>query len=164
MDQTQQTEQTTDESTQVEQASSPVDPQLADVGTTGEHTLGIAPEADPALRTDHGSAAAPLTDADAAALLHGDKVIEPSIGRKMHFYPNGASFHSTPYVIDASRPMDADVVYVWSERMVNLSVRDHIGQVHAFTSITLRQPEDAIPQGPYAEWMPFQVAQARGAA
>lgn len=174
------------------------DPQAADVGTTGDasaydaiptselgmpetesaggeqQTLGIAPEADPALRTDKGSDANPLTDADAAADLtgeprpsapaHGAFVIAPSVGRKVHFYPNGVNFHSTPYCIDPSVPMDADVVYVWGDRMVNLNVRDHIGQVHAFTSITLRQPDDAIPSGAYAEWMPFQAQQARASA
>lgn len=154
--------------------NSPVDPQVADIGTTGEQTLGIAPEADPEQRTDKGSVADPLTDADAAADLtgeprpsapaHGAFVIAPSVGRKVHFYPNGANFHSNPYCIVPSVPMDADVVYVWGDRMVNLNVRDHIGQVHAFTSITLRQPDDAIPSGAYAEWMPFQAQQARASA
>lgn len=96
--------------------------------------------------------------------LHGAFVIEPTIGRKVHFYPNGSAFHSNPLCIDQSKPMDADVVYVWTNRMVNLTVKDHIGQVHAFTSITLRQPDDAIPQGAYAEWMPSQAEQARAAA
>lgn len=139
----------------------------------GAHTHGIAPEEDPELRTDKGSVADPLSDADAAADLAGLPrpgehpgafVIAPSVGRKLHFYPNGAQFHSTPVAIDPSVPMDADVVYVWSDRMVNLNVRDHIGQVHAFTSVALRQPDDEVPHGAYAEWMPFQAAQARASA
>lgn len=142
-------------------------------GQEGAHTHGLAPEADPELRTDKGSAADPLSDADSAADLAGVPrpgnhlgafVIAPSVGRKLHFYPNGAQFHSNPYVIDAAVPMDADVVYVWGDRMVNLNVRDHIGQVHAFTSVVLRQPDDEAPHGAYAEWMPFQADQARASA
>ena len=91
-------------------------------------------------------------------------VIAPTVGRKVHFYPNGQQFHSEPKAIDSETPMDADVVYVWGDSMVNLTVRDHIGQVHAFTSITLRQPDDAKPAFAYAEWMPFQAEQARAAA
>lgn len=157
------------EQTDEQPQNSPVDPQVADIGTTGEQTLGLAPEADPELRTDKGSVADPLTDADVAADLTGEPrpsapalgaaMMAPSIGRKLHFYPNGVNFHSTPYCIDPSVPMDADVVYVWGDRMVNLNVRDHIGQVHAFTSITLRQPDDAIPQGAYAEWPTFKAFQ-----
>lgn len=135
-------------------------------------TFAIAPEADPELRSDHGSVVDPLTAADVAADLSGEPrpvamdtrfVIPPTIGRKLHFYPNGCGFHSTPVVL-GPQPMDADVVFVWSDRMVNLCVRDHIGQVHALTSITLRQPDDAVPQGAYAEWMPFQAAEARARA
>lgn len=89
-------------------------------------------------------------------------VIAPSVGRKVHFFPGNSQFHSKPHCIDPAVPMDADIVYVWGDRLVNLNVRDHIGQVHAFTSITLRQPDDVIAEGqPYAEWMPFQVGQAR---
>lgn len=89
-------------------------------------------------------------------------VIAPSVGRKVHFYPGDVQFHSKPHCINPAVPMDATVVFVWSDRMVNLHVVDHIGQVHALTSITLRQPDDVIAEGAaYAEWMPFQVGQAR---
>lgn len=89
-------------------------------------------------------------------------VIAPSVGRKVHFYPGNVQFHSKPHCINSAVPMDATVVFVWSDRMVNLHVVDHIGQVHALTSITLRQPDDVIAEGAaYAEWMPFQVGQAR---
>lgn len=90
-------------------------------------------------------------------------VISPTVGRKVHFYPNGFQPHSNPYAINIDDPMDADVVFVWGDRMVNVTVRDHIGQVHAFTSVTLRQPDDDSPEhgNPYVEWMPYQAEQAR---
>ena len=96
----------------------------------------------------------------------GEIVIEPTIGRRVHFYPNGAQLHSTPYELKSAdgtpQPMDAGVVYVWNDRMVNLHVSDHIGQVHAVTSVTLRQPDDAAPANgvPFCEWMPYQVSAA----
>lgn len=145
MDQTQQTEQTSSEA---------LDPQLADVGTTGEAT-----PYDAIPTSELG-----MPETESVEPVYGVLVIPPTVGRKVHFYPNGANFHSTPYCIDPTVPMDADVVFVWHDRMVNLTVKDHIGQVHAFTSITLRQPDEPAPQGPYAEWMPFQAAQARAAA
>jgi hypothetical protein len=116
-----------------------------------------------------GSEANPLNDQDAAADLAGEprpvpQIIMPTVGRKVWFFPNGACFHSNPYCINPEVPMDADVVFVWGERMVNLTVKDHIGQVHAFTSVTLLQPGDEIPAGGYARWMPFQIGQAIAAA
>lgn len=117
-----------------------------------------------------GSEANPLTDGDAAADLAGEPrqtpvAIMPTVGRKVWFFPNGACFHSEPYCINRDVPMDADVVFVWGERMVNLTVKDHIGQVHAFTSVTMLQPGDEIPAGgAYARWMPFQIGQAKAAA
>lgn len=100
----------------------------------------------------------PIPEPEPAPVL----VIAPSVGRKVHFYPGNVQFHSQPYCINPEVPMDATVVYVWSDRMVNLHVVDHIGQVHALTSVTLRQPDDVIAEGAaYAEWMPFQVGQVR---
>lgn len=117
-----------------------VSTQAADVAATTEHNGQEHPEPIPA----------------------NVLVIAPSVGRKVHFYPGNVQFHSKPHCINPAVPMDATVVFVWSDRMVNLQVVDHIGQVHALTSITLRQPDDVIAEGAaYAEWMPFQVGQSR---
>ena len=42
--------------------------------------------------------------------------------------------------------------------MVNLVVFDVDGAPHSRTSVYLRQPEDTLPDGSYAEWIPHQKA------
>lgn len=95
------------------------------------------------------------------------RAILPTVGRKVWFFPNGCTnLHSYPHCIDKTMPMDATITFPWSDRMVNLQVIDHIGQVHAFNNVHLVQPADDVyePGTPYATWMPFQVGQARAAA
>jgi hypothetical protein len=63
-----------------------------------------------------------------------------------------------------NQPFDAGVICVWGPNCVNLSVTDHAGNIHFRSSVFLRQEEDAVPSaaGPgYAEWMPYQTAQAK---
>lgn len=88
--------------------------------------------------------------------------IPPSIGRKVWFHPNGAGTMNGAHLNNFGvQPMDATVVYVWGDRMVNLQVIDHFGVPHGVSSVTLRQPGEPVPAGYYCEWMPFQVGQAR---
>jgi hypothetical protein len=52
--------------------------------------------------------------------------------------------------------------YVHGERLINITVADHNGNMHKRTSVTLVQEGDAIPQGGgYCTWMPYQVSQAK---
>ena len=104
------------------------------------------------------------------------KIISPSVGRKVWFRLNGITElekprsgaemvpdRSFPQVIDMAKPLDATVVHVWNDRMVNLHVLDHYGNPFIATSVTLLQEGDTPPQfGFYAEWMPYQVGQAKG--
>lgn len=91
-----------------------------------------------------------------------DKIIIPTIGRRVWFRPDPRSGASGFVCHDSSVPMDAGIVYVWSDRMVNLDVCDHAGNHHAFTSVPLvHSPFDAPPDGHYCEWMPFQKGQAK---
>jgi hypothetical protein len=90
-------------------------------------------------------------------------MIKPTIGRKVHFWPNGfmPAGLSAPIKHQMEyQPFDATVVYVWNDRMVNLRVTDHYGNSTGVTSIRLRQDDDPVPDGAYAEWMPYQVGQA----
>lgn len=90
-------------------------------------------------------------------------VITPTIGRKVWYYPNGEA----PGLMEAvdKSPMDATVVYVWSNGTVNLVVNDHYGRHWAFESVMLRQHDQPAPtQEHYCEWMPFQVGQAKAVA
>jgi hypothetical protein len=91
------------------------------------------------------------------------KIITPTIGRKVWFWPNGLKLTvAGPLeVFTEKQALDATVVCVWGDRMVNLSVTDHGGRVHSVRSCTLLQEGDAVPGGFYCEWMPYQVSQAK---
>lgn len=97
-------------------------------------------------------------------------IITPTIGRRLWFWPAPVSLDRsacTPLftVIDPAQPFDAGVIYVWTDRMVNLSVTDHNGGIHAITSVRLLQgDESANPGEAYAQWMPYQAAQNAKAA
>jgi hypothetical protein len=99
------------------------------------------------------------------------KVISPTIGRRLWYYPSdydrGARLdlpnqpESFIQASDTTQPCDAGVVYVHSDRLVNLIVTDHNGYTHRRTSVTLVQPGDEKPGGgAYATWMPYQTQQA----
>jgi hypothetical protein len=94
-------------------------------------------------------------------------MIKPTIGRRVWFYPNGTTQLADPKplaIIDSSQPLDAGVVFVWSDRMVNLDVTDHYGQHHSANSVTLVQEGDPVPTtGFYATWMPYQQGQSKKA-
>ncbi len=89
-------------------------------------------------------------------------VITPTVGRVVWFHPApGGDGGLNNY---SRQPMAAQVCYVLGDRMVNLSVTDHAGQVVPRTSVTLRQDGDPVPTGSYCEWMPYQLGQAKKAA
>jgi len=97
--------------------------------------------------------------------------IKPTIGRRVWYWPSPQDRDEGQYrpvsVIqqgDRSQPCDAGIVYVHSYRMVNLTVADHNGVMHQRTSVILRQPGEKEPLGAYAEWMPYQMGQAKQAA
>jgi len=88
------------------------------------------------------------------------RIISPTVGRKVWYTPDPAQDVRT----DKRQPYDATICYVWSDRMVNLSVSDHNGRlVPGTTSVQLMQPGDETPNGAYCEWMPYQVGQAERA-
>ena len=95
-------------------------------------------------------------------------IIKPTVGRKVWFMPgNETQFTDAmgcpvkPKII-SGQPMDATIVYVWGDRMVNLLVVDHIGNPFSLTSVTLVQESDAyIPANRHCVWMPYQKGQAR---
>lgn len=82
-------------------------------------------------------------------------IIEPSIGRKVWYWTGNP---------EQKQAEDATVCYVWGTRMVNLRVTDHFGASRPETSVLFRQVGDPAPaSGRYAQWMPFQVGQAKSA-
>lgn len=93
-------------------------------------------------------------------------MIVPTVGRKVWFRPSKLDTELNAFVAShgTHQPMDATVVYVWGDRCVNLAIFDPNGNLHARTSVTLIQDGDTPPpDGYYAEWMPYQVGQARKA-
>lgn len=96
-------------------------------------------------------------------------VITPTIGRRIWYVPStydrGGMKDKPSTIIEGSstQPCDAGVVFVHSDRLVNLSVTDHNGNLHKRTSVTLYQPGDTITHadGGYAVWMDYQQQQAQ---
>jgi len=84
-------------------------------------------------------------------------MIKPTIGRVVWFQPG----HTTE-APDKAQPFAALIAYVWSDRMVNLAAFDPNGVPVSATSVALLQDDDPVPQcGHYAQWMPYQVGQAK---
>ena len=83
-------------------------------------------------------------------------MIEPTVGRVVWYWPKG----ERNLITDGRNPLAAMIVRVWNARMVNLAVMDADGVPHSRTSVYLRQPEDTLPDGSYAEWMPHQRGEA----
>lgn len=70
-------------------------------------------------------------------------------------------------VLDEKQALDATIVFVRGDRMVNLSVTDHGGRIHFVRCCILRQEDDMGLFGEgthYCEWMPHQASQAAKAA
>jgi len=93
-------------------------------------------------------------------------LIKPTIGRKVWYRHDGgpifASNKPDLYPIShGPQPMDATVIYVYGDRMVNLDVTDHAGNRFTVTSCTLIQEGDDPVTTRYCEWMPYQQGQAK---
>lgn len=94
-------------------------------------------------------------------------IITPTIGRKVWFFGlpwdvDNRNPGKYPIRIDTNRPMDATIIYVWSDRLVNLVVVDHGGQSWFMPYITLIPPGESMPSTiAHAEWMPYQMVQAK---
>lgn len=89
-------------------------------------------------------------------------MIKPTVGRKVWYRPS-AWDKTGPGAMQAGTdaPLDATVVCVHGDRMVNLVVLDANGNMHKRPSVTLLQDDDKPNEGAsYAEWMPYQQGQA----
>lgn len=84
-------------------------------------------------------------------------MIRPTVGRVVWYRPNGREELT---VLDPAQPLAAIVAFVHGDKMVNLSVVDHVGQRHAVERVVLLQEGDNPSAGHYCEWMPYQKGQA----
>jgi hypothetical protein len=81
-------------------------------------------------------------------------MIKPTIGRVVWFRP----IFSSP----EDQPMAAIVTYIHNDRLINVAVFGPYGGAQGYTSIRLVQEGDNRPIGEnYAEWMPYQIGQAK---
>lgn len=103
---------------------------------------------------DETSTAAPVTHDPA-------KVIEPTVGRKVWYWPSDSDVQADGMTTMPGDPADATIIAVHGTRCVNLYVIDAMGQVYVKPSCLLIQPGDETPPaGGFAAWMPYQVGQA----
>lgn len=92
-------------------------------------------------------------------------IITPTIGRRVWYWPTQAELEarSNPPVaqISPEQPFDAGVVFVHDDRLVNLVVTDHAGNVHKREAVQLVQDGDCYAtDDARCEWMPYQKAKA----
>lgn len=85
-------------------------------------------------------------------------MIKPTIGRVVWYtYPVGNNDE-----LPQSQPLAALITYIHSDRMVNLAVFNQAGENFPVMSVTLLQDDDArLEGGRFAEWMSYQVGQAK---
>ena len=89
-------------------------------------------------------------------------IIKPTIGRRVWFRCNDSfAKEKGIYRIDDVQAMDAGIVYVHGDSMVNLIVTDHIGNSHAINSVALVDASDGNSYAMWCEWMPYQKEQAK---
>lgn len=90
------------------------------------------------------------------------QIITPTVGRKVWYRP---SEHDKvglgAMTVSSGQPLDATVIAVWGDRMVNVLVTDVVGKQFPVLSVVLVQEGDVKPAGRYVEWMPYQTGQAR---
>lgn len=84
-------------------------------------------------------------------------MISPTNGRVVLFQP-GTMFRGTQ--LDLKQKLTAQVVHVFSDRMVNLVVFDSYGAHFQVSSVQLLQDGDTPACDFWCEWMPFQKGQA----
>lgn len=91
-------------------------------------------------------------------------VIKPTVGRRVWFRPSAAFLERNPTVtqLGQTQPMDAGIVYVHHDHMVNLAVCDHVGRTHMVPSVPLLVGQWDPSDDDYfvCEWMPYQKGQA----
>lgn len=96
-------------------------------------------------------------------------VIKPSVGRKVWYRPSKHDQQGpVPMQCAVGQPLDATVIAVHGDRLVNVLVTDMVGRQFPVLSVTLVQEGDiltacneGLPLGRYVEWMPYQQGQAR---
>lgn len=90
-------------------------------------------------------------------------MIKPTVGRKVWYFPNAGDKAGTHRMYtNGDEPLDATIIAVWGDRMVNVLVTDIMGKQFPVLSCVLAQAEnEREPGGRYVEWVPYQQGQAK---
>lgn len=83
-------------------------------------------------------------------------MIKPSIGRIIWYHPA-----ETEDMVRHEQPHAAIVASVQDDEHINLAVFDANGVVQTRGGVFLFNGEGDRPEAPFAEWMPFQLGQAK---
>lgn len=92
-----------------------------------------------------------------------NQVISPTVGRKVWYRPAKAdALGPVPMSFAFGKPLDATIVAVHGDRMVNVQILDGNGRAFTKTSVTLKQDgdemykdQDGAEVGGYVEWPSF---------
>lgn len=84
------------------------------------------------------------------------QVISPTPGRIVWYFP--APHDGIGQI--AGQPLAAIVAAAHHDRLVNLAVFDAYGNAQQRSNVTLVQPDEDLPSGAFAAWMPYQVKAA----
>lgn len=100
-------------------------------------------------------------------------MIKPTVGRKVYYRPSRSDLTGpVPMSMQGNpdhnpQPLDATILAVWGDRLINVQVLDIFGKAFTKTSVTLIQAGDETPKTVdgaeafgYVEWMPYQNTQA----
>ena len=95
-------------------------------------------------------------------------MIEPTVGRKVWYRPSTLDLNTRGTLSNPKmeafpgQPLDATIVSVTNDRLVNLVIFDVYGNHHRKLGVTLLQDDDTAPVAEgYGEWMPYQVQSAK---
>lgn len=102
-------------------------------------------------------------------------IIKPTVGRKVWYRPSKHDVVGlVPMVMSGpvdypsiAQPLDATIIAVWGDRMINVLVTDVMGRQFPVLHVDLLQEgdepgcdKDGNIVGRYCEWMPYQKGQA----
>jgi hypothetical protein len=95
-------------------------------------------------------------------------VIKPTVGRKVWFRPGpdgakrGIEQNDRHLPREDRQPIDATVIYVHTDRIIDVYAIDHKGSPFVKRSVQLLQADDPAPEDKdYVQWMPYQQGQAK---
>lgn len=88
--------------------------------------------------------------------------IKPTVGRVVLFHASPESPLELRNAPPSDQPNAAIIVYVHTDRLVNLVVFDAHGTPRGYVGVPLIQDGDPCPRDFYCEWMPYQKAVASG--